>query len=186
MQKSTTEAVTDEIVYRIDAGGRLAYVSGAWNAFAAANGAPHLVSALVLGRPLRDFISDPETRYIVEALVRRATATGEIIQVSVRCDAPHERRRLEMRVVPLGEGVVEFRTRPQALEGRETVPMLDRGAPRTAELLKMCSWCNRVRVDDGWHEVEVAVDRLGLFEAAALPALTHGICRECWDQVMEL
>ena len=186
MQKSTTEAAPDEIVYRIDGSGCLAYVSGAWNAFAAANGAPHLLSSSVLGRPLREFISDPETRHIVEALVRRATDTRTTVRVSLRCDAPHERRRLQMMVIPLHDGVVEFRTRPHILESRAAVPMLDRTTSRTAELLTMCSWCNRVRVEGGWHEVEEAVDRLGLFEAPALPGLTHGICRDCADDVMKL
>jgi hypothetical protein len=185
MEKSTTEAAPDEIVYRIDAAGRLTYVSGTWDTFAAANDAPELISSSILGRPLRDFIADPETRHLLDVLVRRAAAAREEIRVPFRCDAPAERRQLQMIVAPLADGGVEFRTHPQRLEGRAAARLLDRQSARTGELLTMCSWCNRVRVDEGWHEVEVAVDRLGLFEAPALPGLTHGICRDCADDLTQ-
>jgi hypothetical protein len=186
MEKSTTDAGPGEIVYRIDAQGRVAYVSEAWDAFAVDNDAPELRASAVLGRPLAEFISDPETRHIVDSLVRRAGESGRTLQVSFRCDAPHERRRLQMTVTPLEDGGTEFRTRPQRLDLRPDSPLLNRQTSRTGDLLTMCSWCNRVRVGGNWDEIEVAVDRLALLEAPALPGLTHGICEECSDQLMRL
>lgn len=186
MEKSTTDNVPREIVYRIDARGHLTYVNETWDSFAAANDAPELQASAVLGRPLADFISDVETRHIVNTLVRRAGETRRGLQVSLRCDGPDERRRLQMTVMPLPDGGTEFRTRPHWLGVRETMPLLDRRTPRTGQILTMCSWCNRVKVGSGWDEVEVAVDRLALLEAPALPALTHGICQDCSDQLLRV
>jgi hypothetical protein len=137
MEKSTTDAAPGEIVYRIDAQGRIAYVNETWDRFAAANDAPELRASAVLGRPLADFISDLETRHIVDSLVRRASESGQALQVSLRCDAPHERRRLRMTVSPLEDGGTEFRTVPHRLDLRKDLPLLDRRTPRTGDR----GWC---------------------------------------------
>jgi hypothetical protein len=182
MAKSTTED-TDDIVYRIDARGRLSYVNAIWDAFAIANDAPELVSSAIVGRPLDDFIADAETRQIVRILVQRVSEGGRPLRLTFQCDAPGERRTLELTIVPI-DGGVEFRTRPQNREARGSQRLLDRRSERSSEFLVMCSWCNRARIGDGWFDLEVAVDRLGLFEERALPMLTHGICADCAEQFL--
>jgi hypothetical protein len=64
------------------------------------------------------------------------------------------------------------------------VPLFNTATPRSDEpLLRVCSWCKKVDTRWGWCEAEEAVVRLGLFEAQALPDITHGICQDCYERV---
>ena len=47
------------------------------------------------------------------------------------------------------------------------------------DLLVVCSWCQRVRVDARWLDAEEAVARLQLFDRLHLPRMTHTICEAC-------
>jgi hypothetical protein len=47
-------------------------------------------------------------------------------------------------------------------------------------IMRMCSWCKRVRLPDGeWVEVERAIDMLGVFADTPVSGVTHGICVSC-------
>ncbi|HSM05400.1 MAG TPA: hypothetical protein VK858_12345 [Longimicrobiales bacterium] len=50
----------------------------------------------------------------------------------------------------------------------------------------MCAWCNCVRVESEWLEVEEAIQLLDLFGARAVPGITHGICPPCLDSVLRV
>src|SRR5205807_257981 len=105
--------------------------------------------------------------------------TGRTIRFEFRCDTPGARRLLEMAISPGGPGAVEFRTRVLSEQPRLAVKLLAGDVPRSADLLRACSWCKRVDVGGEWAEVEEAVALLRLFEHPSLPMLTHGICESC-------
>ncbi len=48
----------------------------------------------------------------------------------------------------------------------------------------MCGWCDRFLVGEEWLEVEQAVARLGLFQRAEMPAISHDICPDCGEMLM--
>ena len=65
------------------------------------------------------------------------------------------------------------------------VQLLDPAAPRSTELLMVCSWCKQVKLsEDRWVEVEEAMHELQLLQRAEMPALSHGLCRNCAERVM--
>lgn len=168
-----------KISYRVDAEDRLVEVGDEWDAFAAANGAPDLDLEHLHGRPLPALVSGTEMQSLTAMLLKRARAAGEV-EVPFRCDAPDERRFLSMKLQRDAENGVRIETTLLRVEARPAVALFDEGAPRSDELLIVCSWCKRVRLDgQQWVEVEDAVAALGLFEAAALPRLSHGICPPC-------
>ena len=76
--------------YLLDAESRLVETSAGWDEFALANHAPDVVSARVVGTPLRDHVHDPETRHIpvviVSIVIHGVTATP----VMRRIDAMRE------------------------------------------------------------------------------------------------
>lgn len=134
----------------------------------------------LLGQPLWRFITDDETRYIYELLLARVRTTGVEAVVPFRCDTPDARRYMTVRLAPgPREGDVAFTIDTYRHEPRRSERLLDAGTPRSDDLLTICSWCKRVRVDEEWLEVEEAVVRLRLLEAPLLPALTHGACVPC-------
>ena len=163
------------IAYRIDRLDRIVEVDDAWRAFAVANDAPELAGDSIVGRPLWDFIAGSETRQLWHELLDRVR-TGVTADVSLRCDSPGRRRRLDLQLVPLQDGGVQFRATVAGAEDRAPVELLDSlyadGTP-----IRVCGWCRRVDVD-GYVEVEEAIARLGLLEQDMRP-VTHTLCPDC-------
>jgi len=166
-----------DVVYRVDAKGRLVYVNDGWNLFAEQNDTPELIGAAVLGRPLADFIDGPETKHIYEQVFRRVES-GVPMKLPYRCDSPTARRRMTLSIAAHGAGEIEFRSHLVEAQSRDSVGLLEPRRLRSAELLTLCSWCNRGLIDDSWHEIEEVITGLRLFDAE-LPRLTHGMCPEC-------
>lgn len=176
-------AVLGMLVYRIDVADRLVSVGPGFDEFAAANEAPGLSAARVLGRRLWSFVSDAETVLLYEALVASVRRTGLPARVSFRCDSPQRRRFMEMAIVPVGEQEIEFRSALLRLEEQAPVPLYDLRRPRAGAALSVCGWCKRVRTEAGWIEAEDAIRALDLFARPQLPPLQHGICDDCRQRV---
>jgi hypothetical protein len=172
------------VAYDIDAADRIVRVSPGWSAVAVAGGAPGLQDALVVGRPLWDFVADPTTRQLYAAMLERARTGARPLKFSFRCDTPTERRLMGMQLTGLPGGGVAFEVRVIAVQPRPAVALLDAGTPRRG-MVRMCSWCKRLPVPSGeWVEVEDAVKVLDLLDTTPLPAITHGICPPCYEGVM--
>ncbi|HEX5818112.1 MAG TPA: hypothetical protein VFY20_04495 [Gemmatimonadales bacterium] len=174
--------MSGDLVYRIDSSDRLCYVNEAWEAFARANSGEAFDAEHVLGRSIWSYVSDLTLgqiyRHVVED-VRR----GREVRLRFRCDAPTERRLLEMTVRGAGRGVVQFRTHELATVPRPPEALLDASTSRVGTPVPVCSWCNRVRAVDGWLEVEQAVEHMHLMLRSVLPPLTHGACDSCLDTI---
>lgn len=173
-----SNAPLSAVRYQIDAQDRIVAVSETWAAFAVANDSPHL-SEGVLGRSLWDFVGDTPTRELYQVLLARVRG-GRPVRFPYRCDAPAMRRFMRMTMTLTNGGGVCFDSAILRAEPRTpqwSAPALPAGP---AALLTACGWCNRIAVAGGWEEIEVAIDRLGLFGAAPPPALTHGICPACY------
>jgi len=171
-----------DVCYRIDSDDRIIYVNDQWDRFAGGNDGDGVRSSEVLGRSLWDFIDGLTTQQIYRQIVKRSRA-GNAVDYPLRCDAPDRRRLLQMDVRPADGGAVEFRSRIVSEEPRQALSLLDRRFPRTGDLITVCSWCEKVRVGGRWVEVEDAIAALGLFQQGELPALTHGICRDCSESM---
>lgn len=175
------------VSYQIDSQGRIVSVGPGWDRFAHANNGAHLAGGAVLGRNLWDYISDPTTRALYRAMADRLGDGVPEISFTFRCDAPDERRLLEMRMRSLPDDGIEFRVTPQATVGRAPMAVLDPTAARSGELLRMCSWCKRVPLTaEEWVEAEVAVQHIGWDRLGQIPAITHGICPTCEGEVFGL
>ncbi len=170
--------------YAIDEHDRLVRVDGGYYEFAAENGWPE--AATSLGRSLWDYVAGEEMRKLQRLLIRRLREGAGTVELPFRCDGPGVRREMQIRIAarPGGRAVL-FSARLLAAQERERPqPLLDPAAPRGADMLEMCGWCDRFRVGGKWVEVEEAARLLGLFDRAELPTLTHGICPECNDLLL--
>lgn len=173
-----------DVRYVVDAADRICEVNDAWSDFARANDGEHLLPPAIIGRPIWDFIADQGTSGLYQRLMERVRAGRGPLRFGFRCDAPAVRRQLTMHMT-LEDGAVCFTVRAAALEPRPRVPLLDVTVPRSGELVSMCSWCKRIETAQGrWLEVEDAIGPLGLFQSDLLPTISHGMCGECYDQVV--
>lgn len=182
MALRVSTAPGERLTYRIDRRDVISDVHGAWAAFATANGAPQIAN--VLGQSLWDHVSDDTTRQVYHDLLARVR-TGHAVTFSYRCDAPDLRRFMRMTMREVAAGSVEFDSVVERTEARAVPSLLDTPAGGTSGIIvRVCSWCKRVHVRETWQEVEVAVERLGLFTGGPAPSLTHGMCEDCYARVM--
>lgn len=176
----TTEALS----YAIDEHDHLIRVDEGYYRFAEENGWPDAGSSL--GRTLWDYVAGRELVKLQRLLVRRVRDGVGDVELPFRCDAPHVRREMDIRIVARPGGrVVLFSARLRSEEEREAPqPLLDTEVPRGNDAIEMCGWCDRFEVDGEWVEVEEAARRLQLFNRAELPALSHGICPVCNEMLL--
>lgn len=183
MTHATGETGYDDIVYWLDAKDKICFVNEAYDRFAAANGGPAVASPAVLHQSIWNYITDSTTRQIYRNMLARVRA-GRPIEFRIRCDSPAHRRLLQINVSLNDKDLVVFRIGTIAEVTRPRVALLDAKRARSGELLRMCSWCNKVQLGGDWVEVGDAVVRLHLFEKGMLPGLTHGICEQCSASMM--
>ncbi len=170
------------ITYEVDASDVIVRVSEQWDRFALDNAAPDVTAEAVLKRSLWDFVCDESTRHLYAHFMARARQ-GDLVQVPFRCDGPSLRRFLNMSLKGLDGGGVEFRTELIRTEPRPEQPLLKRITSHDDRLIRMCSWCKRIMCDEAWVPVEQAVVRLHLYDQEKLPAITHGMCDDCYKQL---
>lgn len=164
------------VCYTIDASDVLAEVGGDWNRAAIEGNAAGLVAGAI-GRPLLDFISDPTTRQIYVDLLARVRV-GREAEFPYRCDDTTMRREMVMRMRPLAHGRVHFESRVVAASRfpNTAVPATRDARP---PFTRICSWCKRVALGDGWLELDAAIERLELFIAPPRAHITHTMCPSC-------
>lgn len=166
--------------YIINNRDKIVFVNEAWDEFALENGAHHLVSDKVLSQSIWKFINDPTSFYIYQEILNKVRA-GQDFSFNIRCDSPDRCRFLEIKIILQENGNVLFETRIIKEESRTAQKILEYGTPRSDEMLIICSWCKRFKIEsDCWQEVEIAVTSMGLFEENLYPTLSHGICPDCY------
>ncbi len=170
------------ISYRVDADDVIVATGGDWDTVAAANDAPELCDLGPVN--LLASISDPTLRELWRLILSDVRTSQRMHGFTLRCDAPMLRRWLTLVVEPQAEGSIGFSSVETRTEARPYVGLLDRQAPRSDDLLKVCAWCGRAQAG-GWFPVEEAVKRLGLFERTTIPGISHGMCERCLASSMD-
>jgi hypothetical protein len=175
----------DDVVYHVDPEGRITFVNDRWDAFARANGGTAVLGAAVIGRRAVNFIAGNETRHLFELIIRHAIKSGRPVTLPYRCDGPAVRRRMQLTVTAEAPAQVVFRSRMLAEEPRRPIAWLEsRTGRERAPLLRLCSWCNRGEIGGRWAEIEEVIAAYGLFDAEAVPEITHGLCVDCERTVL--
>jgi hypothetical protein len=178
---AATSPRDESIVYRIDANARIVEVNDAWTRFANNNGAPELAPDAVFGRTLWDFIADPTTRALYEALVARARQ-GNPQTVLYRCDVPAAKRVMRMTIALDGTHVT-FESVVAEESELSVFALWDRRVSRSSEAIDACSWCKRIEIGGHWIEVDAAIDALGLLVQQRVPRVVHVTCPACYAAV---
>jgi len=176
----------EKITYELDAQDRLIYVSPSWESFAINNDANELTLSAIKGRPLFEFIVDPETREIYRMLLKQVRSSSESLSFKIRCDSPSQMRLLQLVVAsPDNENVVIDSNLLQSMP-QNSGPLLERRVDRSGELLRICSWCLRSKVGSEWLSPAETAQSLGLFESSPVPKLTHGMCEDCFKEATSI
>jgi hypothetical protein len=89
-----------------------------------------------------------------------------------------------MQITVAARDEVDLQTKLISSQPRIEVGLMHSATIRSGALLTICGWCMRVPVTGTWLEIEEAIPALGLFEASAMPQLSHGMCPACYDTMM--
>ena len=177
---------TNIFVYSIDEEDIIVSVSPNWESFARANAwASKLKPKKVVGHPLWDFIQDPETRHLYQELFKKVRTGSPCGSIPFRCDSPQERRFLSLGITLQPKDHIEITSTILKTERRDPIRLLEKDQQRSKDLLRICSMCKKIAANrNNWVEIEEGLTQLKLFEARMVPQLTHGICPDCYRDVM--
>ena len=129
-------------------------------------------------------VSDIKCMHLYEKLINRSRQQQKAIRFPFRCDAPDRRRFMEMEIYPLDKNATGFKSCIVREEMREPVLLLDIESDKSDEILVICSWCKKVKIDESnWAEAERAIEALELFNVPLLPQLSHGMCSSCYENM---
>lgn len=142
----------------------------------------------VTGTNFLSAITDASLRELFYLVIARVRETGRPMMFYLRCDTADVRRRSYVR---LGMHFRDAQSWVEVVNGTEEeaphaqrLALLDPAAERGTGLLKICSWCKQVKLDEHrWTEVEEAMRELRLMEQPVLPRLSHGMCPTCAEAV---
>jgi hypothetical protein len=183
MDSKYTEKIYTHIV---DKNEFILSVSENWRSFSEENfGAETCLPENAVGSSLWSHIRDIETKHLYEIILQKVRRYQRQATFSFRCDSPKERRFLELSVIPMKDGTVEFKSRIIRTESRKPVVLLNPDKERSDDFVRICSVCKKIAISETqWEEVEIAIQKLKLFEKYELPQFTHGVCRPCYDATM--
>ncbi len=173
------------VIYRLNDRDEICFVNQQYDEFDRSNDSPTIMSQSVLNQSLWDFIAGDTTKELYREVVKRVR-NGNQIQFQFRCDSPDCRRLMAMSVSRCENGEIEFTVDTLSKEMRSPTMLLEPNLTRSNEFLLVCSWCKKVRIPEGWVEVEEAISKSHLLEKTILPELTHGICDPCYKTMSEL
>jgi hypothetical protein len=174
--RTMTEA--SEVVLCVDDNDVLTYCNPAFDKFAAANGAPELNAARVVGTPLQTYLPPFLDGFFREAL-KRARTTLELWRFEYNCSSAEVFRKFQLTIFPQPDRkeivfahslLVEHPHRWVAFEATESKYRCPHG------LLHMCCNCRRTRVQETsrW-------DWVPGFVSHRPRQVSHGICPFCRD-----
>jgi hypothetical protein len=172
---NVTNPAGEVIEYAVDDHDRIVAVNEAWDRFAKLTDSPGVLATAVLQSSLWDHVSDTTLRHLWRLLLAKVRQTREAIELSCRCDGPDVARDLRLDISSTDGATVVIRSAVVGERPREPLSV-------TAAAdwhLTMCSWCNSIRIDVEWIELEAAVARLHLLPGPHHPQLTHGLCESC-------
>jgi hypothetical protein len=158
---------------------RIVEVCQTWNRFARANDGDGCLDHEIVNRNIREFIRGEATLMLLDTLIMQVRRLGKQLERPYRCDSPHMKRFMEMRIDRDGERVRfvhrVVRTEPVAVPVRF-------GFDRRGSMNRIvrCSMCNRVQVHCAWMEADDACAS-GYISGQQL--VIYGVCPGCADAV---
>lgn len=173
--------------YKINEKDIIYEVSNNWEDFLTENkGFSNSNSKNVVGKSLWDFIAGDETKYLYQLIFSKARESKQEIKLFFRCDSPDMRRFLQIKIKSKTDGYIDLKSQILKAEKRKSVTFLNNDIVRSEKVVIMCSMCKKLKVSDkDWEEVESGINTLQLFEITKMPIISHGVCPDCYLDVME-
>jgi len=149
-------------------------VGSTWDTFAGENEGPGVVSGLIVGRSLWEFISGDPTRMWLSSILTLARIRDETVSRPYRCDSPTVKRFMNLEIKKGADGslhLVHSLVRVEAM----SVPCRVNPSPSAGKkMMQRCSVCNRFNTAKGWMEAEDLDTPVG-----SPIAVIYAVCSDC-------
>lgn len=166
--------------YSVDPADRIRYIGGDWEAFANENQGQALEPDRVLDRALWSYINGLENRLVYQQILTYVRTRRRVVRFLFRCDGPHVRRLVGMRVAPEADGGCSFESAILLLHRQKPLALLDARVPKTTDTIALCNWCMRADCGPlGWRPLDDRCVERGVFASAAVPRPVFTICPDC-------
>lgn len=177
---------SSSFVYYIDRRDRIITIDDSFIKFALDNNASGMTRNIEFSS-IWQYISGDIVRYIYRELFREVRERRREIEFPFRCDSPHEKRFMRMKMIPLLDGKIGFVSHLIRNERYDTPNrLLDMKSDRNSKQITMCSWCKAIEVNirgkNEWVDIEKGLEYYEMFETEKIPEVSHGICPECASQ----
>ncbi len=167
--------------YCIDSNDKIVDTSEDWNRFASSNNGEACTSEKIIGESIWNYIGGKSEAMWMKTLLDRTRLLRKSTTSNYRCDSPHLKRYIEMKLSPRDEEIciehtlvkTEFMLRPFHF----TAP--NDYHPKN----KRCSICNRISLHHGsWEEPDTLIAK-GLIDQNIPLEVIHGICPKCSEEL---
>ena len=160
--------------YWLDGEDKIIGVGSTWDFFAGENEGREVVSELVVGRSLWEFISGDPTRMWLSSILTLARIRNENVNRPYRCDSPTVKRFMNLEIKKDADGVLHLVHSLVRVEAM-SVPCRVNPTPSPGKkMIQRCSVCNRFNTAKGWTEAE------DLDTPIAHPiAVIYAVCGDC-------
>ncbi len=160
--------------YWLDGEDRIIGVGSTWDFFAGENEGREVISSLVVGRSLWEFISGDPTRMWLSSILTLARIREKTVSRPYRCDSPTIKRYMNLEISREADRtlhLVHSLVRVEEMSSpRRITPFLASGK----KMMQRCSVCNRFNTAKGWTEAE------DLDASVGSPiAVIYSVCGDC-------
>lgn len=168
------------VTYAIDENDCIVDVGHDWDAFAEENeGAERLKHESVVGESLWRYVRGTTLVELYKAIFAQVRRTGAAVDFHFRCDSPAFQRRMQMRVEPLDNGLIGFRSDTLSVRAREA-PLSAHAYDAGFGVLKRCSICNLFELSDGdWTDAVTAVQQDAVLDRHGRIQIVWTVCPSC-------
>jgi hypothetical protein len=168
------------LYYRLDANDQIVDVGGkGWDAFARENGGVDAMRSRIIGTKLYAHVSGKVTRLYTWTMLDSVRRLGRPAVRPYRCDSPDLKRFMEMTIEDAGNGELLLSHRLIRTEPlRRRAHFSAVGGP-THKIFVRCSMCNRLNVDNGWLEPDIAASHPKLAELREDIPVIYSVCDAC-------
>ena len=173
------------VIYRADI---ITELDQNWHFFADENWGSAQRRPKVLGTSLWGHICDPTTVYLYKEMLALVRAQNRTMSFDFRCDSAQVKRFMQMRLIPLRQNRIEFKS--TLMREEPLNPHRSSKAKKPDDPIAICSWCKKARVTqpgqaETWQELDRAACRLGVFNCLLPAEITHTICSDCHQGLSE-
>lgn len=136
----------------------------------------------ILGSSYFEFIDDSMLIKILEKIFQKVREKRTSFHTTYRCDDEENIRTFSLDIIPTDND--NLKLIHKIIDKKPRIKPINL-TKRSSDIVYLCAWCNRIKIQDAFVEIDDAVNKLKLLEHNYLPEFSHCICNECQTKLLK-